>query len=353
MATYRKAGVDIALGDICSEIMAAASNRTFASRKGKIGEIKVLESRGLHRVITISIGPSMLMLNSDGVGTKVEIAERTGIHRTISFDLFAMLCDDAVRYGAEPVSLSNILDVNKLSVDIVREISEGMVKAAKVAGVAVVGGEIAELGNRISGYGRHNYNWAGTVLSVIRKEMRPEDIKKGQCIVALEEKGFRSNGITLVRKILRDNYGENWHQKKAGGKPMGQMVLVPSTIYSPVVLDMLDHVSGIAHITGGGIPGKLGRLLAPVRLGADITELFSPPEIMLLCQKLGKVDDKEAYKVWNMGQGMLLITSDTERVLSIAKRHRVKARIAGEITGKDGVRIESKGYYSRGKTLIY
>ncbi|MCM8760095.1 MAG: phosphoribosylformylglycinamidine cyclo-ligase, partial [Candidatus Omnitrophica bacterium] len=126
MATYKRAGVDISKGDICSRIMATASDRTFNNRKGKDGEIKILESKGLHRVIVISIGSFKLMLNSDGIGTKAEVGERMGTHRTISYDLFAMLCDDAVRYGAEPVALSNILDVNKLSVDVIKELSEGM-----------------------------------------------------------------------------------------------------------------------------------------------------------------------------------------------------------------------------------
>ena len=353
MTTYKKAGVNISLGDICSKIMSSASDKTFKNRKGKEGEIEVVESKGLYRVITISLGSQKLMLNSDGVGTKVEIAERTGIHRTVAYDLFAMLCDDAVRYGAEPIAISNILDVNKLSVDVVKDIAEGMVEAAGDAGVAVVSGEIAELGSRICGYGRYNYNWAGTVLSIIRKEMGQERIKKGQIIVALEERGFRSNGLTLVRNILEKAYGTNWHRKKIKGKTLGEMVLMHSRIYTPAVLDMLDLVDGIVHITGGGIPGKLGRLLSPVRLGAEISDLFTPPEIMLACQKIGSVDDKEAYKVWNMGQGMLVITSAPEEVISIAERHKIKARIAGELTGKRGIRLMSKGFYRKGKALLY
>ncbi|HOL22425.1 MAG TPA: AIR synthase-related protein [bacterium] len=353
MATYKKAGVDISLGDICSKIMSSASDRTFAFRKGRCGEIKVIESKGLYRVITISFGTFRIMLNSDGIGTKVEIAERTGIHRTMAYDLFAMLCDDAVRYGAEPVAISNILDVNKLSLKVIKELSEGMVKAAKEAGVTVVSGEIAELGNRISGYGRYNYNWAGTVLSVLRKEMRPERIKKGQVVIALEEKGFRSNGISLVRKVLGEACGDNWHRKKINGRILGEMVLTPSRIYTPAVLDMLDFAEGITHITGGGIPEKLGRLLSVIGVGADITDLFTPPEVMLICQKLGRVNDKEAYKVWNMGQGMLIITDSPEKVVSIAKRYKIKAKIAGEITEKKGIRLVSKGYYRKGNVLFY
>lgn len=353
MATYKKAGVDISSGDMCSRIMSAASDKTLKNRAGKTGEIRVIESCGLHRVITISVGPVKLMLNSDGIGTKVEIAERTGNHKTMAYDLFTMLCEDAVRFGAEPIAVSNILDVNKLSSDIVKDLSEGMVKAAKETGVAVVSGEIAELGNRISGYGRYNYNWAGTVLSVVRKEMNPNKIKEGDSVIALKENGFRSNGISLTRKILTDAYGEHWHKKKVAGKTLGDMVLMPSRIYTPAVLAMLDIVEGVAHITGGGIPGKLGRLLSSVKVGADISDVFAPPDIMLLCQKLGDVGDKDAYKAWNMGQGMLLITSQPSKALSIAKKHKINAQVAGKITAKRGIRITSKGYYSDGKVIVY
>ncbi|MCM8777998.1 MAG: AIR synthase-related protein [Candidatus Omnitrophica bacterium] len=353
MTTYKRAGVDISTGDICSEIMSSASDRTFTNRKGRDGEITIVESKGLHRVIIISIGSFKLMLNSDGIGTKAEVGERVGTHKTMAYDLFAMLCDDAVRYGAEPVAVSNILDVNKLSVDVIKELSEGMVKAAKEAGVAVVSGEIAELGGRICGYGRYNYNWAGTVLSVIRKEMRPEMIKKGQYIVALKEDGFRSNGISLVRKILKDRYGDRWHRKKTKGKTLGEMVLIPSKIYTPAVLDTFDFIDGIAHITGGGIPGKLGRVLSTRGLGAELTDLFNPPEIMLICQRYGIVDDREAYKVWNMGQGMLIITSHPEKVIDVADRYKIKAKVAGEITGKKGISLISQGYYQQGQVLLF
>lgn len=139
------------MGDVCSRIMSAAADKTFANRKGMSAAVKVLEQKGLHRIIALSLGGLRLMLNSDGIGTKVEFAERTGRHDTMAYDLFAMLCDDAVRFGAEPVALSNVLDVNALDPEIIRGLAKGMVKAAKDAGVAVVSGEIAELGTRVGG----------------------------------------------------------------------------------------------------------------------------------------------------------------------------------------------------------
>jgi len=353
MITYGKAGVNIALGDVCSQIMSAAADSTFVNRKGKNGTVKVLEKKGLHRIITVSLGGLKLMLNSDGIGTKVEFAERTSRHDTMAYDLFAMLCDDAVRFGFEPVALSNILDVNSLKEETIRGLAKGMVNAARDAGVAVVSGEIAELGIRVGGYGKNSYNWGGTALSVFRKELGAKALKKGSAIVALEEKGFRSNGISLVRKIMEKAYGPDWHKKKTGGKTLGEQALTPSRIYTRAVLEMFDLVSAVIHVTGGGIPGKLGRLLAMKNCGAEINDPFAPCELMLSCQKLGGVQDAEAYKTWNMGQGMLLVTGKPDRIAAIASRHKIRAKVIGETTGKAGIRITSRGYFSPGKTLPF
>lgn len=353
MITYGKAGVNIAMGDVCSQIMSSAADRTFANRKGKSGAVKVLEKKGLHRIITVSLGGMKLLLNSDGIGTKVEFAERTGRHDTMAYDLFAMLCDDAVRFGAEPVALSNILDVNTLKEETVSKLAEGMVKAAKDAGVAVVSGEIAELGSRVCGYGRHGYNWGGTVLSIMRKELGGREIRKGNAIVALEEKGFRSNGISLARRILEKEYGPGWHRRKTGGKTLGEQALTPSRIYTRAAVEMFDFVSSVIHVTGGGIPGKLGRLLAMKNCGAEITDPFAPCGIMLSCQKLGGVEDAEAYRTWNMGQGMLLVTDSPGRIIRTAAKYKIRAKEIGEITGKKGIRITGRGYFSPGKTLSF
>src|SRR3989344_7052585 len=112
--TYKQAGVDVDLGDVCSRIMTDASRKTFANRQEKIGETEILEEEGLHKVITLNLPPYKLMMNSDGIGTKIEIAERTANHKTMAYDLIAMLADDSVRYGAEPIAATNLIDANKL-----------------------------------------------------------------------------------------------------------------------------------------------------------------------------------------------------------------------------------------------
>lgn len=365
--TYKDAGVNIDLGDVCSKIMAEACQKTYENRKGRMGEIEVWEKEGLHRIIVTNIGPYKMMLNSDGVGTKVEIAERVGYHGSIPFDLIAMLVDDSVRFGADPLVMSNIIDAKKLDKIVIEQLGKGMVQAAEEAGIAVVSGEIAELGMRVGGYSNSPYNWCGTVLSIIKNEklIAGEHIRPGDCIISLREYGFRSNGLSLVRKTLQNKFGEEWHKEKYGAITLGHEVLTPSKIYAKKILELHGHynekpyvkLKGVAHITGGGIPGKLGRVLAPKKLGADLTDLFEPPGIMKCMQKWGNISDEEAYKTWNMGNGMLLIVSkkndDVEKTIAALNRAGAYPDFVGQVTKNPGIRIKSKGYFKEGQTLEF
>lgn len=342
---YKQAGVDIELGDDASKIMYEAARKSWGNRKG-IGEIFSPNKNfsGI-RVIDVSNLPrgTVLSMGFDGVGTKVEIAQRLGKHDTIGFDLLAMTCDDAVMAGGEPILVGSVLDVNSLSgnIDAVRQLAAGYAAAAKEAGVAIINGELAELGAHVGGHGKFNYAWSSTVIWLGKKDrlFDGSKIKPGQAIVALKEDGFRSNGFSLVRKILA-----NSKDKKAW-----EHALTPSRIYSKAVVEMFGgyngipkaDVTGVAHITGGGIPGKLGRVLKPRGYGAIINNPFRPPEIMEFCIKKGKVDIPEAYRTWNMGQGMLIITGTPDKVLKIAKKHGIEAQVAGEVTDKPGITIDT------------
>ncbi|MCM8757121.1 MAG: AIR synthase-related protein [Candidatus Omnitrophica bacterium] len=350
---YKQAGVDLKAGDICSKIMVEAADRTLANRAGLPGQIQVIEREGLHRIVVIRVGRFRLMLNSDGIGTKVEIAERTGQHETIAYDLVAMLCDDAVRFGAEPLAISNILDVNHLDPSTIRSLSRGLTKAAGTAGVAVVSGEVAELGNRIQGSSAMSYHWAGTALSLLHEQITGEAIRPGDTIIGLREKGFRSNGLSLLRKVLTDHYGEHWHQHSVEGKNLGEAALVPSTIYTRAVLKCFPWSHGLVHITGGGIPGKLRRLLRPLKLGAEIDNPWPPCWLMLHCQKIANIPDREAYQAWNMGQGMLVITANPEKIRSVLSHFEVESQAVGKISEKPGLRITSAGYFQPGQVIPF
>lgn len=361
--TYSDSGVNIELGDDVSKILYNAAKQTWINRRGKLGELIVpFDDFSGIRAIDVSNLPNGTLMNIgfDGVGTKIEIAERVGNHSTIAFDLFAMVCDDACIRGAEPVLIGSILDVNSLRkdgethIEQVKQLAKGYIESAKAANVAIVNGEVAELGNRVGGYGKFNYNWGAGVIWFCKKDklLTGMEIKEGDYVVSFREKGFRSNGLSLVRKVFKNIYGEEWHNEKLGNETLGNLVLTPSIIYCKTIIkayggidtDQEAEIHGIAHITGGGIPGKLGRVLKPSGLGADLYDLFEPPEIMKHCQKIGGILDEESYKTWNMGNGMLVITPEPEKIIKIAELNRIEAKISGRITKDKLIKIKNKGY---------
>jgi len=363
--TYKQAGVDVDLGDVCSRIMTDASRKTFANRQEKIGETEILEEEGLHKVITLNLPPYKLMMNSDGIGTKIEIAERTANHKTMAYDLIAMLADDSVRYGAEPIAATNLIDANKLNQDVIQQLSEGLVAACSAAGIANVAGEIAELGRRVGGYGNYNYNWGGTVLSILnpKRMITGKEIEAGDAIIALHEDGPRSNGLSLLRKIFQNRCGEEWHTEHLNGKTLGEHILKPSTIYTKAITHLHGgyegqskvNLKGIVHVTGGGIPGKFGRLLKAIKLGADLDNLYEPCVAMLRAQELGVVSDRGAYKTWHMGQGMLLVVAENEKDMTVQylADAGMKAEHAGYITEWQGIQIASRGFFNKGVVLPF
>lgn len=367
MTNYKESGVDLQLGDDASRVLYEAAKLTWQNRRGRLGEVITPNDdfSGVRYIDANGLTNCVMNVGFDGVGTKIEIAERVGDHTTIAFDLFAMVCDDAARYGAEPVLVGSILDVNKLDINVVKQLAVGYVNAANAANVVVVNGEVAELGARVNGYRGEgsdakamNYNWGAACVWFARKDrlISGKEIEPGQSIVAVRENGFRSNGLSLVRRILENEYGAEWHQKRAD---LAHAILTPSVIYSGAIGDIVGgyegeqkaKVTGIAHITGGGIPGKLGRLLKPTGFGAYLDTLFELSPVMEECQRIGNVSDEEAHHTWNMGQGMLVVTPEPDTVLVILRQHNLEARVAGKILERTGITLVSRGVQSPLKRL--
>ncbi|MBI4146210.1 hypothetical protein HY489_02635 [Candidatus Woesearchaeota archaeon] len=356
---YAAAGVHDDLKEGASRIFYEAAKQTWENRKGRLGEVIVpTDSFSGLRAIRVGNLPkgTIMSLGFDGVGTKVELAERLGSHDTVAYDLFAMVCDDAVVRGAEPVLVGSILDVNQLNgpqknhLNVIAQLAVGYVHAARDAGVAVINGEVAELGARVSGYSGFNYNWgAGLVWFAHEDKMiTGKEVVPGDAIVALRENGFRSNGISLVRRTLRDAYGMNWETTLEGAH-LGELALTPSVIYSAAVVDMFGGVwdepraklHAVAHITGGGIPEKLKRALQPSGFGATLGGLFEPPQVMKDIHDMARMSEEDAHRTWNMGNGMLLVTPQPEQVIAIAKNRGLEAKVAGEVTRQQGIRIHT------------
>jgi len=302
-------------------------------------------------------------MDTDGIGTKVEVSERLKDHTQIARDLFAMACDDAVVRGGEPLALASVLDVRQLDDSdytrlAINQLAEGYVDAAREAGVVVVNGETAELGSRVGGYGPFNYNWCATVLWAAHKDrlLTGHGILPGHTLVGLVEEGFRSNGITDVRNAMLEGYGKNWHDvvvPELGKLSLGSLVQKPSTIYSRFVttltggfdlsVDPKAIVTGVSHITGGGQPSKLGRMLEPSGYGVIINDPIDPPEIMLLAQDIRGFSDRQSYGKWHMGPGMVIVTPEPNKVIAEATRFGILAKAIGEVTEEPGIKIRNRG----------
>ncbi len=348
---------DARLGDLdrkdrASAIAARYAERTHAFRAGRDGACD--ESLRSHYAQSTRIGSARVATTTDGIGTKVELAERTRIYDTLAFDLVAMVTDDLAAAGATSLSITNVLDVDRIDVDTVEALMRGLESAARAAEVAVTGGEIAELGPRVGGYGEGmHFNWCATAIGTYPEGRAPLTgvaVEPAQVLVGLENPGFRSNGFSLVRRILEARYGATWHDVEVFGSTWGKVALAPSTIYAPLVSDLLDagvRITGAAHVTGGGIANKLGRVLRATGLGARLDAPLAPTEAVLELQRLGSVDDESAYRAWNMGQGFLLVTEreDVDRVLAAAALRGIGAAPVGHVTKEPVVSVRSRGLH--------
>lgn len=334
MSTYKKAGVDVDTGDLCSAIASSFAKKTFDVRKGMRGTPVLLEDGFTG---ALDMGDYYLVQNSDGVGSKIEIARLMGKYDTLGYDLLAMVADDAVCVGAEVISIVDTIDTERVDEQVTRELMKGLAQACCEQKIVIAGGEIAELPSLVKGT-----TWNAAAIGIVEKSkfIDGKKIKKGDAIFGLESPGFRSNGFTLVRYILEKKFGKNWYRKPFDrAKTWGEVTLTPSLIYHRCILDMIGgfrekstvDLHGIVHVTGGGIYNNIQRVLHDRK--AHFDQLPKPPEAMLRLMEIGKVSEKEAYKTWNMGLGMLLICPEKEgkKMDGFLKKYRIRSQRVGFI----------------------
>jgi len=364
MTTYKEAGVDILMGDKCSELAYRAAKQTFAGRSKMIGKPVNIEGGFTG---ALDFGNYYMVFNSDGVGSKMMVGAAIGKYDTLGFDLLAMVADDAVCVGAETVAITNTIDTQKVDDKVIGPLMQGLKKACVQQKVVIPGGEIGEMPDMVKGT-----MWNSSAIGIVEKKkfIRGVGVKPGDKIIGLRSRGFRSNGFALVRRVLEKNFGQDWALKKfggsgeashkgAGGKSWGESVLTPSIIYSNALLELLGRygkkrqcrIKALAHVTGGGIPGNIVRVLGGY--GADLTDIWPAHKPMLKLQELGKVADREAYEVWNMGTGMILVSDEFAKIDAAMKKHGIQAKIIGRVTKEKGVRLTSQGYFNGGKVLEF
>lgn len=338
--------VSQSLNDRCSSIARTWAQTTRSNSASSAGAGDDFS----HTVITTS-GP--IAITSDGIGTKVEIAERMARYDTLGFDLVAMVVDDLIAGGARPLALSNILDVDRFDEVIVDKLMEGLAAAARRADIVVSGGEIAQLSQRVTGYGDGMHvNWCATAIGVpfARKEDVNRPPRPGDCIVALASDGFRSNGFTLARSLLEGAFGHAWHNKFIDpDTTWGDCLLTPSRIYSPAMTAAMDAgipILASSHVTGGGIPGNLPRILNGVALCAKLDALWPPHPAMRQLAKMADSTPEEIYGQWNMGTGLFCVVPPhaAETLVAVLATSGIRARVAGTFIDGTGIRIDARSW---------
>ena len=347
--SYAAAGVDVDSGDEASKKAYHNAKKTFASRKGLIGAPFALEG-GFSGAL--DMGDFLLVQNDDGVGTKIEIAEKLNKFETLGQDLVAMVADDAICVGAEVISLTNTIDTPKVDPQVIEAMTEGLSEACQAESIVIPGGEIAELGQALNGM-----VWNATAVGVVKhkKFITGKQVEVGSSIVGLKGRVLRSNGLSLARKIAEVHLGKEWVQKPwKEGKTWGEILLTPSKIFHRLILDHVlgdfnseasFNIQALAHITGGGIPGNLCRVL-PEGLGASLPNLHKPHQALLDLQKLGDIEDAECYRTWHCGTAMMLVLpqEEAEKLCQVLNKAdaEVEAQIIGTVTDTSSIELTSQ-----------
>ncbi len=320
--TYRDAGVDIDAGNASVKLIKDHVKATY--RPEVLGDLGGFG--GLFALQTKYKEP-VLVSGTDGVGTKLRLAFLLNRHDTIGQDAVAMCVNDILVQGAEPLFFLDYLAVGKLEPEQVAEVVKGVAGACKESGCALIGGETAEMAGF---YPEGEYDIAGFAVGVVEKEqiITSERVREGDVLLGLPSSGVHSNGYSLVRKIVFEKQAMKGDEMIPSlGKTIGEELLTPTRLYPKVCLPLLEKfdIHGMVHITGGGFYDNIPRAL-PEELAAEVDAgAWEMPEIFRLLQQWGNVDWHEMYRTFNMGVGMVIMTSPEE-----AEKIKAHLKSAGE-----------------------
>jgi len=335
--TYADAGVDVATGEEAVERIKARVRTTF--RPEVIGDIGGFG--GLFALAAERYRSPVLVASTDGVGTKALVAQATGRFSTIGIDLVAMCVDDVVCHGAEPLFFLDYTAMGRLDPDQVEQLVEGVVDGCRQAGCALVGGEMAEHPGAMEP-GR--FDLAGFAVGVVERDrmLTGAGMRAGDVLVGLLSPGLRCNGYSLARRVLLERAG-----RPLGGPAyeearhtLADELLLPSVIYAPAVMELLRgvEVRALAHVTGGGIPGNVARVLAPDLDAVLDRSRWEEPRIFAEIERLGAVEPGEMARVFNLGIGMVAVVApaDEHRAIDVLRSSGVGAEAVGEVVAGQG-----------------
>jgi phosphoribosylformylglycinamidine cyclo-ligase len=332
-ASYAAAGVDIEAGDRAVELMKEWVRKTqrpevLGGLGGFAGLFDASALKNYERPLLASA--------TDGVGTKVDIARRMGVYDTIGHDLVAMVMDDIVVCGAEPLFMTDYICVGKVHPERVAAIVKGIAEGCVLAGCALVGGETAEHPGLL---GPDDFDVAGAGTGVVEADrlLGADRIRTGDAVIAIASSGLHSNGYSLVRHVLLDRAGMALEDHVDDlGRTLGEELLVPTKIYSLDCLALMrtTDVHAFSHVTGGGLAANLARVI-PDGLHAVVDRsTWTPAPVFDLVGRTGSVGRLELEKTLNMGVGMIAIVPEesTDVALATLADRGVDAWVAGEIT---------------------
>jgi len=314
LTTYKDAGVDI---DKANEFVKYIKEKVKVTFPQKLltdfgGFASGIEIKGYREPVIFS--------STDGVGTKLKIAQEIGVHNTVGIDLVAMNVNDVITTGADPLFFLDYIATGKIELDVLKQVIDGIVEGCKQGEVFLAGGETAEMPGF---YPEGVYDLAGFCVGVCEKEsvITGKDIEPGDVLIGIRSSGFHSNGYSLIRKVLKDKGIKLSDSVEELEGTVGEVLLTPTKIYTKDVKKLKENVKvkALAHITGGGIPENLIRVL-PEGVKA-VVEKDRIPENSVFgwIQELGSIPEKEMFRTFNMGVGMIAVVSseDLEKALSL------------------------------------
>lgn len=338
--TYAEAGVDIVEGARAVDAIKDTVHSTY--RLEVVGDIG-----GFGGLFSIAAAKDMvdplLVSGTDGVGTKLKVAQRLGVHDTVGIDLVAMCVNDILATGAEPLFFLDYVAVGKLDAEAMAKIVGGIGEGCRQSGCALIGGEMAEHPGVMD---PDDYDLSGFCVGLVDRlrMLDPESVREGDVLIGLASSGLHSNGYSLARKVCIEGRTEEElreAREDLGGQSILEALLTPTRIYVKPVRAVMEQVPGgiraLAHITGGGITENLNRALpAGVNAEVDLGTWPIPPVVRFACEQ-ANLSEAEALKTFNMGLGMMLIVDpaaaeDVEAALAAAgeETYRVGRIVAGE-----------------------
>ncbi|WP_277068179.1 phosphoribosylformylglycinamidine cyclo-ligase [Saccharomonospora viridis] len=334
-ATYAAAGVDIDAGDKAVELLKPHAAR--AARPEVVGGVGGFA--GLFALKTGRWTEPLLASSTDGVGTKTAIAQALDKHDTVGIDLVAMVVNDLVVTGAEPLFLQDYIAVGKVVPEKIEAIVSGIAEGCVRAGCALLGGETAEHPGMM---GEHDYDLSATGVGVVEASavLGPDLVRPGDVVIGLRSTGLHSNGYSLARHVLLDiaRMPLEGHVEEFG-RTLGEELLEPTRIYAKDCLALIAEaeVRTFAHITGGGLQTNLERVLPHGVVAQLERHTWTPDPVFALIAQRGRVERAEMERTFNMGVGMVVVVSpeDVDRALAMLTARHVPAWVLGEVRVSD------------------